>query len=160
VIDPYHENTYHREYIYRSYPLNIQLSADDFTLRTFVGLQITTPCDSIEIYPTQVYIKSPYFIDTTHFPIYTKVESFPKDSIYAEQYKKVNKEKFSGPYFLHEEEKLLVKLKFEGFAKHDKGNRNTPFTSEKSDFILYYDFFNNKNPLTFHFIPVADSTKN
>ena len=159
VIDPYHENTYHREYTYRSYPLNIELSAHDFALETYVFLQITTPFDSIEIYPTQAYIKSPHFIETTHPPIYANIETLPKDSIYAEQYKKVNKKKFSGPYFLSKEDKLLVKLKFEGFAKYDKRNRNYPFTSEKSDFIFYYDIFNKENPLTFHFKPSADTTK-
>ncbi len=116
VSDPYHKDTYHHKYIYRSYPLNIELAAHDFAYETHVGLKITTPCDSIKIYPTSAYIKSPYFVDTTHFPIYTNIESFPKDSIYAGKHTKIKKEKFSGPYFLHKEDNLFVKLSFRSFA--------------------------------------------
>jgi hypothetical protein len=159
ILDPYHKDIEHYEYAYRSYPLDIQLNAKDTAFKTYVKIEITTPFDSIKIYPTSAYIKSTHFSDTTHFPISTKIESFPKDSIYTEGHKKVNKERFSGPYFLHNEDKLSIILTFEGFAKYDKNNRNAPFTSEKSDFILYYDIFNNRNPLTFTFIPISDSTK-
>lgn len=157
VRDPYHEDTYYHKYGYRSYALNFELAANDSALSTFVALQITTPCDSIEIYPTQAYIKSPHFTDTTLFPIYTNIESSPKDSIDAGKHKKINIENFSGPYFLHKEENLFVKLIFRSFAAYDKRNRRAPFTSEKSDFIFNYDISNNKYPPTFTFTP--DTTK-
>ncbi len=159
ISDPYHKDINHYEYVYRSYPLDIKLAADDFALEIYVHLQITTPLDSIIIYPTSSYIKSPHFVDTTHFPVQTTIESFQKDSLSASKHK-IKEDGFSGPYFLHKEDKLLVRLKFRGFAIHDKRNRNAPFTSEKSDFILHYDIHNNNNPLTFSFKPVVDSTKN
>ncbi|MBN1694935.1 hypothetical protein JW879_06010 [candidate division WOR-3 bacterium] len=160
VSDPYHENTYHHEYVYRSYPLNIKLNADDFAFNTHVNLQITTSCDSIKIYPASVYIRSPYFVDNTHLPNKIEAGCFPGDSLYTpdNKLKKINKDEISGPYFLHKEDKLFVNLKFESFAKHVKRVPTAPF-SEKSDFILHYDIFNNKNPLTFNFTPSADTTK-
>ena len=161
VRDPYHENTYHREYVYRSYSLNIQLSADDFAFNTYVKLQITTPCDSIKIYPTSAYIKSAYFADTAHFPDKIDGGYFPCDSLYTldSKLKKINKDVISGSYFLHKKDKLFVDLRFRSLAIHGEHNRTAPF-SEKSDFIFYYDILNNKNPLTFSFIPVEDTTQN
>lgn len=158
VSDPYHEHTYHHEYVYRSYPFNIKLTADDFAFNTYVKLQITTPCDSIKIYPTSAYIKSTHFVDATHFPDKIDCGYFPSDSLYTldNTLKKINKDAISGPYFLHKEDKLFVNLRFRSFAIHDKRNRTTPF-SEKSDFILYYDIFNNNSPLTFSFAPVEDT---
>jgi hypothetical protein len=162
VSDPYHEDIYHHEYVHRSYPFNIKLTADDFAFNTYVRLQITTPCDSIKIYPTSAYIKSMYFVDNTHFPDKIEAGYFPNDSLYNQdsKLKKINKDAISGPYFLHKEDKLFVNLRFRSFAIHDKRNRTTQFPSEKSDFIFYYDIFNNKNPLTFSFTPVEDTTQN
>jgi len=156
IIDPYHENTYHQEYVYRSYPLNIILTAMNSGFYTNVYLQITTPCDSIKIYPASAYIESPYSLDTTHFPTYT-IESLPKDSLSASKHN-INKDGVSGPYFLHKENKLLVNLTFESYAPHVKRDRTKPI-SQKSDFIFHYNIFNNNNPLTFTFKPVNYKTE-
>jgi len=141
ISDPYHKDINHYEYVYRSYPLDIKLTANDCAFNTYVKLQITTPCDSIKIYPTSAYI-----------------ESFLKDSLSASKHN-INKDGFSGPYFLHKENKLLVNLTFESYAPYVKRDRTKPI-SQKSDFIFHYNIFNNNNPLTFTFKPVIDSTKN
>ena len=152
VTDPYRKNTYHHEYIYRSYPLHIKLTAEDSAFKTYVQLQITTPYDSMKIYPALAYIKSPHFVDTTHFPVdagYTI-----KDSLFQ----KINEDEISNPYFLNKDEELLVNLTFKSFATYVK-RYNSKSISEKSDFIFYYDIYNNKSPLTFTFTPAADTTK-
>lgn len=157
ISDPYHKNIEHYEYTYRSYPFDIQLSAKDSAFNTYVKIQINASCDSIKIFPGSAYIKSPHFSDTTHYPTQTKIESAKKDSAYVEEHNIIKKEGESAPYFLNQRDKLLVNLEFRSFAKHDKRNCKAPFTFEKSDFILYYDIFNNENPLKFTFKPAADN---
>ena len=152
VIDPYHKNTYHNEYTHRSYSMNIKLSAKDSSSNTYIRLQIMTPLDSMEIYPGLAYIKSPHF-DTTHFPI--EAEYTIGDSLFV----KINKDKISKPYFLNRNEEFFVNLTFKSFAGYVK-NFTGKSIAEKSDFILYYDIYNNNQPLTFHFIPAIDTTKN
>jgi hypothetical protein len=152
ISDPYHENTYHNEYVYRSYPMNIKLAAKDSAFNTHVHLQITTPYDSMKIYPALAYIKSPHFVDTTHYPIdaeYT-VEDSPSY--------KINKDEIPKPYFLNKNEELLVNLTFKSFATYVKGFTGKSIAG-KSDFILYYDIYNNSQPLTFHFTPAIDTTR-
>jgi hypothetical protein len=152
VIDPYHENTYHHEYAHISYIMNIKLAAKDSALKTYVQLRIITPYDSMKIYPALAYIKSPHFVDSTHFPI--DAEYTIEDSIFH----KINEDEISNPYFLNKDEKLLVNLIFKSFATYAKSFNSKPI-SEKSDFILYYDIHNNKQPLTFRFTPDIDTTR-
>jgi len=151
VIDPYHENTYHNEYTHRSYSMNIKLAAKDSSSNIYIRLQIMTPLDSMEIYPALAYIKSPRF-DTTHFPIET--EYTIEDSLFV----KINKDEISKPYFLNKNKDLLINLTFKSFATRAK-NFTGKSIPGKSDFVLYYDIFNNKQPLTFNFIPEIDTTK-
>ncbi|MEJ2568037.1 MAG: hypothetical protein P8Z50_04085 [candidate division WOR-3 bacterium] len=153
VGDPYHEDNYHYEYAHISYTMNIKLTAKDSASNTYIRLKIITPLDSMKIYPALAYIKSPHFVDTVHFPI--DAEYTIEDSIFH----KINEDEISNPYFLNKDEKLLVNLIFKSFATYVKSFNSKPI-SEESDFILYYDIYNNKQPLTFHFIPDIDTTKN
>lgn len=162
-LDIIEDKDYGHAYFYKNDSLNITLFAHGVSYgipyEISVELKITTPYDSIQIYPTQAYIKSSHFTDTSYFPNYTNIEDSQKNSIYASKHKKISKEKFSGPYFLHKEDKLFVKLSFSGFTTQDKRNHNYPSIPEKSDFVFYYDIFNNENPLTFYFEPPPDTTK-
>lgn len=153
ISDPYHENTYHNQYIHRSYAMNIKLAAKDSDSNTYIQLQIMTPLDSIKIYPALAYIKSPHFEDTVHYPIYA--EYTVEDSLSIE----INKDEISKPYFLNKNEELLVNLTFKSFATYIQSSTRK-LISEKGDFIFYYDIFDNKQPLTFNFTPAIDSTKN
>jgi len=152
VSDPYHENTYHYEYVNRSYAMNIKLAAKDSAYKTYIRLQIITPLDSIKIYPALAYIKSPHFVDTVHYPI--DAEYTIEDSRSA----KINKDEISKPYFLNKNEELLVNLTFKSFATFVKSFTGKSI-SERSDFTLYYDIYNNNQPLSFYFTPVEDSTQ-
>lgn len=157
VIDPYHENTYHYKYFYRSYPLNIELAANDFAYETDVKLKINIALDSIIIYPNFAYISSPHFIDKKHAPISIKIKYFSSDSLILS--KKISKDEFLCPYCLNKGDSFLVNFTYPGFAIYSNAH-DLQSAAEKSDFILHYDIFNNKNPLIFAFIPDIDTTKN
>jgi hypothetical protein len=147
VKDPHREDTYHHKYVYRSYPLSIELTANDFAYETFVELKITTPLDSVIIHPNFAYITSPHFINKKHFPTSIKIEYFSEDRI---ERKKINKDEFAKPYCLYEGDSLLANFTYPGFAIYSNNSRSAV---EKSDFIFHYDIYNNKNPLTFNFKP-------
>ncbi|MEJ2306150.1 MAG: hypothetical protein P8Y62_01275 [candidate division WOR-3 bacterium] len=149
--NPYHENNYHYEYAHISYTINIKFAAKDSASKTYIRLKIITPLDSMKIFPALAYIKSPH-LDTTHFPI--EAEYTIEDSLFV----KINKDEISNPYFLNKDEKLLVNLTFKSFATCVKGFTGKSI-AEKSDFILYYDIYNNNQPLTVHFIPEINTTK-
>ncbi|MEO0292680.1 MAG: hypothetical protein ABIN61_00460 [candidate division WOR-3 bacterium] len=146
------------------YPNFAYIESPHFVNKVHVPKMIGIKCVSND----SLIFKKMYEIDEIKGKIdLVSLEAWREDRINIKEYyglkkaKKISKDEFLRPYCLQKGYLFSVYFSYKSFAIYDeRNNQRIPFgspnfTPEKSDFIFYYDIYNNNKPLTFYFKPTT-----